>query len=101
MTPRLRSFLALLFQAPVNTWQHHVCRLVAKSTDRLYVGTAVLISDQGKQFGYALTCWHNFDETGRRKIDSDGRLTDAWLISNAADINDERARRPVIVVNNW
>ena len=81
-----------------------ICRIVDASAGefKLFAGTAVLVSDQGKEFGYALTCWHNFDFY-HKLPDFEGirELQKIWLLPRWANVEDKKNRKPVTVVGKW
>ena len=85
----------------------YMCRILdareeKRRPDNLYVGTVVLVSDQGKDLGYAVTCWHNFDFDFQLKpFEEDRELPGLWLLPHQADIRDCSKRRPVVVVGSW
>jgi hypothetical protein len=78
----------------------HVCRIV-DTNGGLAAGTVVLVSDKGGAFGYALTCWHNFDPDHQRSISQDEILSDVFLIPNWCRVDEPDERRPVTVVGQW
>jgi hypothetical protein len=78
-----------------------ICRIVDASGDGLFVGTVVLVSDQGREFGYALTCWHNFDETFEMEIKGQETLESVFLMPSSDKVDDQTHRSPVTVVGLW
>ena len=79
-----------------------VCR-VLNTVGGLYTGTAVLVSDQGRDFGYALTCWHNLEgpKSTRKDFKREKTIEGIYLLSRYAKADDEAGRKPVTVVGNW
>ena len=71
----------------------------------LYPGTAVLVSYKGREFGYALTCWHCFDYYHKmRQFNKTKKLPNVWLLPRWARICqtcDERIQQPTYVVGKW
>lgn len=76
-----------------------VCR-VLNTLGGLYAGTAVLVSDQGRGFGYALTCWHNLEgpKSMRKDFKQEKTIEDIYLLPRSAKADDEAGRKPVTVV---
>ena len=82
-------------------WRH-ICRIVDASGKKHYVGTVVLVSDKGTQFGYALTCRHNLGKKNRLRVSNEEvQLKDVWLIPDWDDVNKLAFRRPATVVGLW
>lgn len=78
----------------------HICRIV-DTIGGLAAGTVVLVSDKGGAFGYALTCWHNFDPDHQRNISHDEGISGVYLIPNWCRVEEVDRRRAVTVVGQW
>jgi len=52
-----------------------VCRILNTSETTPTAATAVLVSDRGRDFAYALTCWHNLEGPRHMRKDFKGEKT--------------------------
>jgi hypothetical protein len=62
----------------------------------------VLVSDCGKEFGYGLTCWHNFDPLlSLKPFIEDREIPDVWLVARLPNTGNKAQWFPVVVVGQW